>query len=42
MSITDFPFKNNAPDPLLEGKELPIFKFALEQSRSKSDGWHLQ
>jgi oxalate decarboxylase len=25
----DFPFKNNVPDPLLAGKELPTFKFEL-------------
>ena len=31
----DFPFKNNTPDPLLSGKELPTFKFALEKSRGK-------
>ena len=24
-------FMNNAPDPLLAGKELPTFKFALEK-----------
>ena len=33
--LTDFPFKNNVPDPLLSGKELPTFKFALEQSKAK-------
>lgn len=33
--IPDFPFKNNVPDPLLSGPELPTFKFALEQSRGK-------
>jgi oxalate decarboxylase len=32
---TNFPFKNNVPDPLLSGKELPTFKFALEQSKGK-------
>ena len=37
-SITDFPFKNNVPDPLLSGKELPTFKFALEQSAGKVMG----
>ncbi len=37
-SVTDFPFKNNVPDPLLSGKELPTFKFALEQSRGKVMG----
>jgi oxalate decarboxylase len=30
-----FPFKNNVPDPLLSGKDLPIFKFALEKSAGK-------
>jgi len=34
----DFPFKNNVPDPLLSGKELPTFKFALEQSTGKTMG----
>jgi hypothetical protein len=24
---TNFPFKNNVPDALLSGKELPTFKF---------------
>lgn len=33
-----FPFKNNVPDPLLSGRELPTFKFALEQSRGKVVG----
>ena len=36
--ITDFPFKNNVPDPILSGKELPTFKFALEQSKGKVMG----
>jgi oxalate decarboxylase len=36
--VTDFPFKNNIPDPLLSGKELPTFKFALEQSRGRVFG----
>jgi oxalate decarboxylase len=36
--ITDFAFKNNVPDPLLSGKELPTFKFALEQSQGKISG----
>ena len=31
----DFPFKNNVPDPLLAGKELPTFKFALEKSKGR-------
>ena len=29
-------FMNNVPDPLLAGKELPTFKFALEKSRGRS------
>ena len=36
--VTGFPFKNNVPDPLLAGKELPTFKFALEQSEGKVMG----
>ena len=28
-----FPFKNNVPDPLLSGKELPTFKFAAGKIR---------
>jgi len=31
----DFPFKNNVPDPLLSGKELPTFKFAMKKSQGK-------
>jgi oxalate decarboxylase len=31
----NFAFKNNVPGPLLSGKELPTFKFALEQSKGK-------
>jgi oxalate decarboxylase len=34
----DFPFKNNVPDPLLSGKELPTFKFKLEESKGKVIG----
>jgi oxalate decarboxylase len=34
----DFPFKNNVPDPLLSGKDLPTFKFALEHSVGKVSG----
>ncbi len=30
--------KNNVPDPLLAGKELPTFKFALEKSEGKVIG----
>jgi hypothetical protein len=33
--LTNFPFKKNVPDPLLSGRELPTFKFALEQSEGK-------
>lgn len=36
--VMGFPFKNNVPDPLLSGKELPTFKFALEKSTGKVDG----
>lgn len=35
---TDFAFKNNVPDPLLSGKELPTFKYELEKSRGKVIG----
>src|SRR6202521_241603 len=31
-------FMNNVPDPLLAGKELPTFKFALEKSKGKVIG----
>ena len=31
-------FMNNVPDPLLSGKELPTFKFALEKSKGKVMG----
>jgi oxalate decarboxylase len=34
-NVSDFPFKNNVPDTLLSGKQLPTFKFALEQSQGK-------
>jgi oxalate decarboxylase len=34
-NAANYPFKNNVPDPLLSGKELPTFKFALEQSKGK-------
>ena len=34
----DFPFKNNVPDPLLSGKELPTFKFELEKSEGRVIG----
>src|SRR5215475_12300733 len=31
----DTSFRNNVPDPLLSGKELPTFKFELEKSKGK-------
>ena len=31
-------FMNNVPDPLISGKELPTFKFALEKSEGKVIG----
>ena len=31
-------FSNNVPDPLLSGKELPTFKYALEKSEGKVIG----
>src|SRR5690242_14355593 len=31
----DASFMNNVPDPLLAGKELPTFKFALDKSKGK-------
>src|SRR6266849_2808140 len=31
-------FMNNVPDPLVSGKELPTFKFALEKSEGKVIG----
>src|SRR5690349_9314991 len=31
-------FMNNVPDPLVSGKELPTFKFALEKSEGKVMG----
>ena len=34
----DFAFKNNVPDPLLAGEELPTFKFELEKSVGKVVG----
>lgn len=36
--MPDFTFKNNVPDPLLAGKELPTFKFELEKSEGRVDG----
>ena len=38
VQTADFPFKNNVPDPLLSGKELPTFKFELEKSEGKVIG----
>jgi len=37
-AATDFAFKNNVPDPLLAGAELPTFKFELEKSKGKVIG----
>jgi len=34
----DATFMNNVPDPLVAGKELPTFKFALEKSKAKVIG----
>src|SRR4029450_1071829 len=34
----DISFQNNVSDPLLSGKELPTFKFALEKSKAKVIG----
>jgi oxalate decarboxylase len=34
----DASFMNNDPDPLLAGKDLPTFKFALEKSKAKESG----
>jgi oxalate decarboxylase len=31
-------FMNNVPDPLVSGKEVPTFKFALEKSEGKVIG----
>ncbi|CEF48601.1 unnamed protein product [uncultured bacterium] len=36
--MSDLSFKNNVPDPLLSGKELPTFKFELEKSTGKVMG----
>ena len=35
---TDFAFRNNVPDELLAGHELPTFKFELEASKGKVIG----
>lgn len=37
-SAVDFPFRNNVPDALLAGKELPTFKFELEKSAGRVEG----
>jgi len=37
-SASDVSFMNNVPDPILSGKELPTFKFALEKSQGKVIG----
>src|SRR5437764_11771091 len=34
----DSSFMNNVPDPLLSGKQLPSFKFALEKSKGRVIG----
>jgi oxalate decarboxylase len=34
----DTSFMNNVPDPLLSGRDLPTFKFALERSEGRSVG----
>src|SRR6476660_2459964 len=34
----DASFMNNVPDPLLSGRELPTFKFALERSEGRVTG----
>jgi hypothetical protein len=36
--MSDLSFKNNVPDPVLSGKELPTFKFELEKSTGKVMG----
>jgi len=39
--FSDFPsgpFRNNVPDPLLAGSDLPTFKFELEKSKGRVDG----
>jgi oxalate decarboxylase len=38
VAAGDPSFMNNVPDPLLAGKELPTFKFALEKSEGKVVG----
>ncbi len=31
-------FRNNVPDPLLSGPELPPFKFEMDKSQGRVDG----
>src|SRR5713226_9238138 len=38
LAAGDPSFMNNIPDPLLSGKELPTFKFALEKSKGRVSG----
>lgn len=38
LATADYLFRNNTPDPLLSGTELPTFKFALEASEGRVDG----
>src|SRR5579863_3485795 len=38
LAAGDPSFMNNVPDPLVSGKELPTFKFALEKSEGKVIG----
>src|SRR5580704_16046315 len=38
VAAGDPSFMNNVPDPLLGGKDLPTFKFALEKSEGKVIG----
>ncbi|MDB5308945.1 MAG: cupin protein [Gemmataceae bacterium] len=38
VAAGDPSFMNNVPDPLLSGKDLPTFKFALEKSKGKVIG----
>src|SRR5947208_12868285 len=38
VDAADSSFMNNVPDKLLDGKDLPTFKFALEKSKGKVIG----
>src|SRR6266404_3635983 len=38
VAAGDPSFMNNVPDPLLAGKDLPTFKFALEKSKGRVIG----